>query len=334
MNSNTEAGTLPQVRIEAYFQPQAWINDYATDIDGGQPVDVTDAVLRLNLDRIHALVDYQDSTDALVDAAKIGHDGPFTVRVTASVEEFFGVQHLRDITQVNVIEARAMVDYEDVLGKTVLVSAICGFVGNDSVDINLDPPAKVRVEKTRETSVKRWNDDWCDPYWEVVLAEPHPQLSGVRSLWISGTCYYLDGQQTEPSDVVSVVEEAPATLSPVATAVGEPAGRELPVSVIPDRLLQLARELDLHVEGSEILWSSERGALCLDHWLTAEHGGITVELRMLRKEDDQWAPILESSVSEPITVEQAETTLQHWGLLNAAEMAYETRQRRLLGSPV
>lgn len=220
MNQNTnDAGNAPQSRIEAHFQPQAFINDYATDVDGGQLVDVTYVVLQLDLETIHSLVDYRDSTVALIDAVKLGHDGPFTVRVTASIEEFFGVQQLRDITHVNLVEARALFDYNQVLGKTVLVSAISGFVGNDSVDINLDPPAKVRVEKTNEASVKRWNDDWCDPYWEVTLAEPHPQLGDVRSLWISGTCYHVDGRKSEASDVSSVVEEPPSGLLNVAPAV-------------------------------------------------------------------------------------------------------------------
>jgi hypothetical protein len=47
-------------RIVAMFQPQAWINDYATDIDGQEDVDVTESVLALSLDRLHALQDFRD----------------------------------------------------------------------------------------------------------------------------------------------------------------------------------------------------------------------------------------------------------------------------------
>lgn len=101
------AGTVPAKRIEAYFQPQAWIRDCATDIDGGRSIDVTDEVLSLQLDQIHTLRDYRDSTDALVDPIKLGHDGPYTVSVVSSVEEFFGVQSLDGITQEQLDGARA-----------------------------------------------------------------------------------------------------------------------------------------------------------------------------------------------------------------------------------
>ncbi|ENZ78039.1 MULTISPECIES: hypothetical protein [Ralstonia] len=89
----------PAKRIEAYFQPQAWIRNDATDIDGGRSIDVTEKVLSLQLEQIHTLKDYRDSTDALVDPIKLGHGGPYTVSVVSSVEEYFDVQSLADITQ-------------------------------------------------------------------------------------------------------------------------------------------------------------------------------------------------------------------------------------------
>lgn len=104
-----------------------------------------------------------------------------------------------------VIEARVLADYQHMLGKTVLVRVVSGYRGNNSVDIRLSPPAKVRIATTEEASLKHWNDDWCDPYWEVEVVEPHPQLVGIRSTWISGSCYHLNGQQTNTSDVISVV---------------------------------------------------------------------------------------------------------------------------------
>ncbi|MBA9859201.1 hypothetical protein [Ralstonia insidiosa] len=97
---------VPAKRIEAYFQPQAWIRNDATDIDGGCSIDVTEKVLSLQLDQIRTLKDYRESTDALVDAIKIGHDGPYTVSVVSSVEEYFGVQSLGDITQDQLDSAR------------------------------------------------------------------------------------------------------------------------------------------------------------------------------------------------------------------------------------
>lgn len=100
-------GTEPAKRIEAFFQPQAWVRDEATDIDGGCSIDVTEQVLSLQLDQIHKLKDYRDSTDALVDPVNLGHNGPYTVAVVNSVKEFFGVQSLCDIEQEQLDAARA-----------------------------------------------------------------------------------------------------------------------------------------------------------------------------------------------------------------------------------
>ena len=109
-------------------------------------------------------------------------------------------------TDPTVIEAKVMKDYAHYLGKDVLVHRICGFVGDDSTDIELSPPAKVRVQATSEQSLKRWIDGWCDPLYEVALVENHPQLNGVRSLWIHGPSLHLNGKQTEVSDIVSIAE--------------------------------------------------------------------------------------------------------------------------------
>lgn len=100
------------------------------------------------------------------------------------------------------IEAIVQADYERYLGQEVLVHRICGYVADDSVDMDLDPPAKVRIEKTSTTSLARWIDEWCDPLYEVTLVQPHPQLAEVRSLWIYGQSYHIDGKQVEASDIV------------------------------------------------------------------------------------------------------------------------------------
>lgn len=110
-------------------------------------------------------------------------------------------------TDPTLIEARVMKDYAHYLGKDVLVKGICGFVGDDSTDVELSPPAKVRVEATSEQSLKRWIDGWCDPLYEVTLVENHPQLNGMRSLWIHGPSLHLNGKQTEASDIVSMAEQ-------------------------------------------------------------------------------------------------------------------------------
>lgn len=97
-------------QILATFQPQAWINDYATDVDGAQQVDVTREVLRLakeNLEDLHQLKDARDNTDALV-ANKlddIGHKGPFTIWVENALRQAFDVSELGDITEEMVEDA-------------------------------------------------------------------------------------------------------------------------------------------------------------------------------------------------------------------------------------
>jgi hypothetical protein len=146
MNQQTnEAGNLPQRRIIAVFQPQAWVNDYATDIDGRQEVDVTDAVLRRDLHRIHALQDYRDSTDTLVDSRKLGHDGPSTVQVTDSVCVYFGVNALYEITQAHLDQVRSEIGRKlpDVqlmagaflmiveAGKALSSAELCSFLSPD-----------------------------------------------------------------------------------------------------------------------------------------------------------------------------------------------------------
>lgn len=123
-----------------------------------------------------------------------------------SVQDVIALQTAN--TDPTVIEARVLSDYQRMLGKTVMVRSISGYRGNDSVDIRLSPPATVKIAHTEPASLKHWNDDRCDPYWEVVLVEPHPQLEDIRSTWISGNCYHLDGRQSNASDVISIVSDA------------------------------------------------------------------------------------------------------------------------------
>lgn len=99
-------GELLEKRILAVFLPQAWVNDYATYIDGQQAVDVTKVVLEMDLQKIHALRDYSDSTDALIDTVALGHNGPFTVRAKDSICDFFEVKDLSDIAESMLLAAR------------------------------------------------------------------------------------------------------------------------------------------------------------------------------------------------------------------------------------
>lgn len=113
---------------------------------------------------------------------------------------------------LKIIEERALGDYQKMLGQSVLVKAVSGFVGNDSVDINLDPPAKVRIDQTGSDSVHHWNDDGLDPYCDVTLMEPHPALVDVRSFGIHGPCPNLDGKRTEASEIVEVIAKQTSSL--------------------------------------------------------------------------------------------------------------------------
>lgn len=95
-------------QILATFLPQAWIDDYAVEIDGRDDVDVTQRVLGLSLAQIHHLQDHRASTDDLLNGSSVAleHDGPFTVYVVDNICAFFGVTALSDITEQMLADAR------------------------------------------------------------------------------------------------------------------------------------------------------------------------------------------------------------------------------------
>ncbi|WP_321935353.1 hypothetical protein [Paraburkholderia sp. J8-2] len=95
--------------IIAVFQPQALVNDCVSDIDGVTSFDATGAILRMSLEDIHALRDATESSELVFHSSEtdIQHQGPFTVRVVASIEDFFGVPCLTDITGEMLEQARA-----------------------------------------------------------------------------------------------------------------------------------------------------------------------------------------------------------------------------------
>jgi hypothetical protein len=82
-------------RIVARFQPQAWINDYAMDVDpeGPDEWDVTDEILAMTPTQIAALRDDQYETDDLrfsknAPAWVQEWSGPFYVAVRDSIDEY------------------------------------------------------------------------------------------------------------------------------------------------------------------------------------------------------------------------------------------------------
>jgi hypothetical protein len=71
------------LRLMATFRPQAWINNYAVDIDGAVTFDATDALLTLDLEGVRTFREHSEQSDRLADdlPARQVHSGPFEVDV-------------------------------------------------------------------------------------------------------------------------------------------------------------------------------------------------------------------------------------------------------------
>ena len=89
---------MAEKRCLATFQPQAWIDDNAWDIDGAFEFDITDQVKALGQAAALAIKDSRDESDELwfksgrstLDDA--GHSGPFSVYCEEAIAAFFGVE--------------------------------------------------------------------------------------------------------------------------------------------------------------------------------------------------------------------------------------------------
>jgi len=88
-------------RIIATFHPQAWINDYAVDVDpqGECSFDVTDFVVALSESVAPPIRDYDDSSDDLASVPGAPEwvrtwTGPFYVTVEQSIQAYFDAQHV------------------------------------------------------------------------------------------------------------------------------------------------------------------------------------------------------------------------------------------------
>lgn len=95
-------------------------------------------------------------------------------------------------------------EYLAVLGRILLTHRISGYRDSDSFHWVLKTPAMVRVVDTAKSSVLHTNGFHVDPYWDVVLLKPHPELVGCTSLWMDGTSYH-SGPTELPA--YTVVEE-------------------------------------------------------------------------------------------------------------------------------
>jgi len=72
-------------------------------------------------------------------------------------------------------------------------------IDHDSHDIDLKEPIRLRVwDKMSDESIIHWNDDHCDPYWDVELLEPHDELDKASSVWIDGISRSVDGKVEHP----------------------------------------------------------------------------------------------------------------------------------------
>ena len=97
-------------RIKGTFSKQVWggrKGDVAMEF-GKEEFDPTDEVLLMNLEQLHRLEDYDDTSDDL-GLKFIEWDGPFGVSVVHSICDFFGVEALNQITQEAIDFAREQI---------------------------------------------------------------------------------------------------------------------------------------------------------------------------------------------------------------------------------
>lgn len=96
-------------KITATFIPEAWISDYAVEIDGKKTWDATEDVLKLSAKEIKALEDNQYNTDDLVpDSVFGGHSGPFRVEIENAIRNFFKAHGYDEITDEAVAALRKL----------------------------------------------------------------------------------------------------------------------------------------------------------------------------------------------------------------------------------
>jgi len=94
------------------------------------------------------------------------------------------------------IEEQCLADYEAHKNKILLATRVECYISEDQLTIDCDPPARVRVrDRVPENDIRRWTDaEWCDPYWDVDLVEPHPALDRASSMWVYGISRSIDGE--------------------------------------------------------------------------------------------------------------------------------------------
>lgn len=87
--------TTQQRPIMAKFHPQAWIRDWATDIDGAYRFDITDQVVAMGRAASLEIEDNSDTSDVLWETWIAAHPeverhrGPFTVDCQDAIKAYW-----------------------------------------------------------------------------------------------------------------------------------------------------------------------------------------------------------------------------------------------------
>ena len=115
-------------------------------------------------------------------------------------------------------------EYGRLAGKVLRVRCVHGYIKetDDSDDFYGD--FLVHVDSTDNDSLEHWNDGCLDPYYDVsVLSGPR---TDIRSTWIDGTSYSLDGKvQSMTAEEVQTVA-CPHCGKPVAALQEIPTAKE------------------------------------------------------------------------------------------------------------
>ena len=86
---------MTKPRVFATFVPEAWINDYAVEIDGRYQFEITDQIKRLGQAASAAILDNRDASDRLWETWHAAHPeapahhGPFHVECEEAIRAFW-----------------------------------------------------------------------------------------------------------------------------------------------------------------------------------------------------------------------------------------------------
>lgn len=94
------------------------------------------------------------------------------------------------------LEALALGEYLQAVGRVMLVRVAQCMVGADSREVLFDPPARFRVTRTSREDLCHWNDEWLDPYWNIEPVDPVDHDG--RSWWVHGPSRNLNTGAMEP----------------------------------------------------------------------------------------------------------------------------------------